>query len=218
MTDDKDILIKYVAELKEEETLALVKERLSKGEDPLKIVYDCQEGMRLVGEHYSEGQYFIAGLIMAGEILRQVMELIGPALNKNSSEEVKASGTIILGTVQEDIHDLGKNIVKMLLACHGFTVFDLGVDVPPEKFVEEARKIQPDIIGLSGLITASYDSMKETIDLLRSESAKWPKKPHIIIGGSQIDEHVSQLIGSDYWVNEADAGVMLCKKLLTEHC
>jgi len=216
MAEKANKLVNFVANLKEDEVLSLVKKRLSAGEDPLQIVYDCQEGMQIVGDRYSEGRYFIAGLIMAGEILRQVMELIGPVL-KNSSQVNRASGVVVLGTVQEDIHDLGKNIVKMLLSCHGFTVHDLGVDVPPAKFVAESAKIQPDIIGLSGLITASYESMKQTIDLLREETSKWPKKPYIIIGGSQIDEQVSNLVGTDYWVNEADAGVLLCKKLLTSH-
>jgi methanogenic corrinoid protein MtbC1 len=105
----------------------------------------------------------------------------------------------------------------MLLSCHGFTVHDLGVDVPPDKFVAEAARLKPDIIGLSGLITASYDSMKETITMLREETAKWSKSPHIIIGGSQVDEQVSGLVGTDHWVTEADAGVILCKKLLKEH-
>jgi methanogenic corrinoid protein MtbC1 len=209
-------LVCSVADLQEDEVVAIVKKRLASGDDPLQIVSECQQGMRLVGERYGEGQYFIAGLIMAGEILRQVMELVGPVLQH--SEQVKlATGTVLLGTVQQDIHDLGKNIVKMLLSCHGFTVYDLGVDVSPVKFVAEAARIKPDIIGLSGLISASYDSMKETVALLREETDKWSKKPHIIIGGSQIDEQVSNLVGTDYWVTEADAGVMLCKKLLADH-
>lgn len=216
MTGKESQLVCNVADLHEEEVLQIVKDRLLAGEDPLKIVYECQQGMRLVGERYGEGQYFIAGLIMAGEILRQVMELIGPALQDSDNKE-KASGIVLLGTVQEDIHDLGKNIVKMLLSCHGFTVYDLGVDVSPDRFAAEAANLKPDIIGLSGLISASYDSMKETITLLRKETARWPKKPYIIIGGSQIDEQVSDLVGTDYWVTEADAGVMLCKQLLTEH-
>ncbi len=216
MAEQDNRLIELVADLKEEKALALVRERLAGGDDPLAVVYDCQEGMKIVGDRYNEGHYFIAGLIMAGEILRQVMELIGPVLH-NSSQADKASGTVVLGTVQDDIHDLGKNIVKMLLACHGFTVHDLGVDVPPARFVAESERIQPDIIGLSGLITASYESMKQTIELIRSETADWYKKPYIIVGGSQIDKQISELIGSEYWVNEADAGVLLCKKLLEEH-
>jgi methanogenic corrinoid protein MtbC1 len=216
MSDNNSKLIDSVADLQEDEAVLIVKERLAAGDDPLKIVRECQQGMRLVGERYGEGQYYIAGLIMAGEILRQVTELIGPALEGAGAKE-QEFGTVLLGTVKEDIHDLGKNIVKMLLSCHGFTVHDLGVDVPPDRFVAEAARLKPDIIGLSGLITASYDSMKETIAMLREETAKWPKRPHIIIGGSQVDEQVSGLVGTDHWVTEADAGVVLCKKLLEEH-
>jgi methanogenic corrinoid protein MtbC1 len=213
MRSKRDDLIKYIVELDEKRSLDIVKKRLETQEDPLSIVQDCQKGMRIVGEHYSEGKYYIAGLIMAGEILRQIMELIEPSLQNCQSDE-KASGTILLGTVKNDIHDLGKNIVKMLFTCHGFTVHDLGVDVSPGEFVSEASKLKPDIIGLSGLITAAYDSMKETIALLKQETDKWPKKPYIIIGGSQIDEPVSHLVGTDYWANEADAGVKICKQLL----
>jgi methanogenic corrinoid protein MtbC1 len=216
MSENESRLVSSMADLHELEVLKIVEDRLVADDDPLKIVYECQQGMRLVGERYGEGHYFIAGLIMAGEILRQVMDLVKPAL-QNSEHRAKASGTVLLGTVQEDIHDLGKNIVKMLLSCHGFTVYDLGVDVPPAKFAAEAARIKPDIIGLSGLITASYDSMKETVALLHEETSGWPKKPHIIIGGSQIDEQVSNLVGTEYWVTEADAGVMLCKKLLGDH-
>ncbi len=213
MITKQNDLISSVANLKEDDVLSIVNNRLAENENPLAIVHDCQKGMRVVGERYSEGRYYIAGLIMAGEILRQVMELVGPVLQSCDLVE-QASGTILLGTVQDDIHDLGKNIVKMLFACHGFTVHDLGVDVPPAKFVSESSRIKPDVIGLSGLITAAYDSMKDTISLLREETDKWPKKPYIIIGGSQIDERVSQLVGTDYWVTEADAGVTLCKQLL----
>lgn len=215
MITKQNDLIYSVADLKEDNVLAIVNKRLGEGENPLKIVRDCQQGMRMVGERYGEGRYFLAGLIMAGEILRQVMESIGPTI-QNCEQIEQASGTIVLGTVQEDIHDLGKNIVKMLLTCHGFTVHDLGVNVPPAVFVTESAKIKPDIIGLSGLITAAYDSMKETITLLQEETAKWPKNPYIIIGGSQIDEQVSHLVGTDYWVTEADAGVTLCKELLSK--
>lgn len=216
MTESESRLVSSMADLLEGEVLSLVRERLEAGEDPLRIVSECQQGMDLVGERYGEGHYYIAGLIMAGEILRQVMEILGPALKQSSFDE-NTSGTIVIGTVKEDIHDLGKNIVKMLLACNGFTVHDLGVDVHPDRFVSEVVRIKPDIIGLSGLITASYDSMKETITRLREATVDWVQKPHIIIGGSQIDEQVSSLVGTDYWVTEADAGFMLCKKLLIEH-
>ncbi len=210
-----DDLINNVADLQETEALRIVRDCLEKGEDPLVIVNGCQKGMRIVGERYSEGRYFIAGLIMAGEILRQIMEMLTPTLQYNPQVE-EAKGTLLLGTVQEDIHDLGKNIVKMLLTCRGVTVYDLGVNVPPEKFVSEAVRLKPDIVGLSALITAAYDSLQETIILLKTETASWPQKPHIIIGGSQIDQQIADMVGADYWVTEGDAGVNLCRKLLIE--
>ena len=106
-------------------------------------------------------QYYLSGLIMGGEIFFEVMELVGPVMQSQTSGN--ASGKVLLGTVAGDIHDLGKNIVKMLLTCHKFTVHDIGVDVLPEEFLRKANEIQPDIIGLSGLITSAYDSMRETI-------------------------------------------------------
>ncbi len=211
----QDELISKVADLQETEALRIVRDCLKEGEDPLVIVDGCQKGMRIVGERYSEGCYFIAGLIMAGEIMRQIMEIITPILEKNPQLE-GATGTMLLGTVQEDIHDLGKNIVKMLLTCRGVTVYDLGVNVPPERFSSEALRLKPDIIGLSALITSAYDSLQETISLLRAETVCWPKQPYIIIGGSQVDQQIAKMVGSDYWVTEGDAGVTLCSQLLTD--
>jgi len=121
-----------------------------------------------------------------------------------------SSGKILLGTVQSDIHDLGKNIVKLLLSCYKLTVYDLGVDVPPEEFLRQAKKLQPDILGLSGLVTNAYDSMRETIGLFRQEQYQIP----VVIGGSQLSKEVCQYTGADYWVNKADTGVKLILRLL----
>ena len=140
-------MIHHVAELNEQAVLALVQERLSDGDDPLSIVEDCQEGMRRVGEQYEQGHYYLAGLIMAGEIFREVMELAQPVIEAQISGE--ETGRVLLGTVQGDIHDIGKNIQGMLLSCHGFTVYDLGVDVQPDEFLAQAKKVKPDIIGLT---------------------------------------------------------------------
>ena len=176
MSVETNELVQVVAELKEDKVPVIVRRRLEAGDDPFNILCDCQQGMRLVGDQYGQGRYYISGLIMAGEILRQVMELIGPVI-KNNRQESQTSGVILLGTVEADIHDLGKNIVNMLFTCHGFTVHDLGVDVPPARFVSEAARLHPDIVGLSGLLTAAYDSMRETMALLREETRGWAKPP-----------------------------------------
>ena len=208
-TDKSASLINAIADLREEDVLALVRERLDVGEDSLLIIEDCQEGMRQVGLRYEQQQYYLAGLIMAGEIFSQVMELIQPVVLSQVSGET--SGSVLLGTVETDIHDLGKNIVNMLLSCHNFVVHDLGVDVPAATFAEQAMKLNPDIVGLSGLLTSSYDAMHATISLLRSQDYHNP----IIIGGGQLSEEVSKYVGADNWTTDAVTGVELCKKLIS---
>jgi len=208
------VLIHHVAELNEQAVLALVQERLSDGDDPLSIVEDCQEGMRRVGEHYEQGHYYLSGLIMAGEIFREVMELAQPVIEAQISGE--ESGRVLLGTVQGDIHDIGKNIQGMLLSCHGFTVYDLGVDVPPAEFLAQAKKVKPDIIGLSGLLTSSYDVMRDTVTLIRDASVPELADLPIIIGGTSINEQVCQYVGADHWVVNSMEGVRLCQRLLAD--
>ncbi len=209
--EHRQALIKHVADLEEQEVLALVKDRLQNGEDPLAIIEDCQEGMRQVGLRYEAQQYYLSGLIMAGEIFREVMELAQPVIEELYSGN--ESGRILLGTAQGDIHDIGKNNLSMLLRCYGFTVFDLGVDVPPAQFLETALQIKPSIIGLSGLLTSSYDAMRETIKLLRNAPDPIIASAIIIVGGSQITEDVCNYVGADYWVTDAMQGVRLCQKL-----
>ena len=204
-------LIAAIAELDEESALTLVRQRIGAGDDPLFILGDCQKGMRQVGERYEQHQYYLSGLIMGGEIFYQVTELLQPVVESQISGQ--ASGCILLGTVQGDIHDLGKNIVTMLLRCHEFTVYDLGVDVSPAEFAERAREVQPDIVGLSGLLTSSYETMHETVALLRSDGNQAP----IIIGGGQLSEQVCEYVGADFWTTDAVNGVELCQRLMAEH-
>ena len=203
-------LITAIAELNGDEAMTLVRQAISEKEDPLLLISDCQEGMRLVGQHYAEHKYYLSGLIMGGQIFSDVMGLLKPVVEERISGN--ASGKILLGTVANDIHDLGKNIVGMLLTCHKFTVYDLGVDIPPEVFVRKAREIRPDLIGLSGLITSAYDSMRETIARLRKDGFKGP----IIIGGSLMDDNVCRYTKADYWVTDANEGLKLCKQLVGE--
>jgi methanogenic corrinoid protein MtbC1 len=208
-TDTGAILIAAITDLREEIALALVRQRLDAGDDPLLIIKDCKEGMRQVGVRYERNEYFLAGLIMAGEIFRQVMEQLQPVVERQVSGQ--ASGRILLGTVEGDIHDLGKNIVNMLLSCHNFVVHDLGVDVSPAVFVEQAAQVQPHIVGLSGLLTTSYDAMRGTVALLRDRGYQGP----IIVGGGQLSEKVCQYVGADHWSIDAVTGVELCQQLIS---
>jgi methanogenic corrinoid protein MtbC1 len=205
-------LIEYVTELNEPETLALVQKLLERGDDPLAIVEACQEGMRRVGERYEREQYFLSGLIMAGEIFREVMELAHPMIRQQIRGN--ESGRILLGTVLGDIHDIGKNIQSMLLRCYGFTVCDLGIDVPPLAFIEQAAEFKPDIVGLSGLLTSSYDAMRDTTALFRHSVEHDLAQMPIIIGGMSLNEQVCQYVGADYWITNSMDGVRLCQRLL----
>jgi methanogenic corrinoid protein MtbC1 len=208
-TDTSTKLITAITDLQEETALALVHQRLDAGDDPLLIIEDCQAGMRQVGVRYERNEYYLAGLIMAGEIFSQVMELVQPVVERQVSGQ--ASGQVLLGTVAGDIHDLGKNIVNMLLRCHNFVVHDLGVDVSPTVFAEQAAQVQPHLVGLSGLLTGSYDAMRETVTLLRAQGYRGP----IIIGGGQLSEEVRQYVGADHWSNDAVTGVELCQRLIS---
>jgi methanogenic corrinoid protein MtbC1 len=208
-TDTSATLIAAIADLKEEAAMALVHQRLDANGDPLLIIEDCQEGMRQVGARYERNEYYLAGLIMGGEIFRQVMEVLQPVVERQVSGQ--SSGRILLGTVEGDIHDLGKNIVNMLLKCHSFVVYDLGVDVSPAAFAERAAQVQPHLVGLSGLLTISYGAMHETVALLRDQG--YPG--HIIIGGGQLNQEVCQYVGADHWTTDAITGVELCKRLIS---
>jgi methanogenic corrinoid protein MtbC1 len=145
--------------------------------------------LRQVGLLYEQQAYYLAGLIMAGEIFREVVALVQPVVERQVSG--KASGRILLGTVEGDIHDLGKSSVSVLLGFHNFAVRDLGVDVPPITFSEQAAQFLPHVVGLSGLVSSAYEAMRETAVLLRAPGYAGP----IVIGDGQLSENVCQFAG-----------------------
>ena len=202
-------LIQSVADLKDQDVLKLVQERVSRGDDPLNIVEDCRQGMILVGKRYEQREYYLAGLILAGEILREVMEIVQPLTDKNYFG--KSLGKVLIGTVQGDIHDAGKDLFQILLNVHGFTICDLGVDVAPQEFLTKAREIKPVAIGLSCLIISAHTSMKETVSLLRAD----PECNNIpIIIGGQVNQDVCRYVGADHWSEDAMQGVNWCLQQL----
>lgn len=208
----REKMIDLLAELDEEAVLKLVQKRIENGDDPLQIIEDCNEGMRQVGQRYESGEFYVSGLIMSGEIFREVVELVEPLLQQQTKGH--SSGTVLVGTVSGDIHDIGKNITGMLLTCYGFSVIDLGVDVPPAAFAAKAIEVRPDVVGLSGLITASFEAMKTTVAAVRAEAQAHHRSFPIVIGGGMIDEQVCRFVGADYWVNNAMDGVRLCQRLI----
>jgi dimethylamine corrinoid protein len=174
------------------------------------VVEDCQEGLRQVGERYEQRIYYLSGLIMAGEIFREAMELLQPVIELRFSGN--ETGIILFGKVRGDIND--KNSLSMLLSSYGFTVHDLGVDVAPVEFLLQAIQVKPDIIGLSGLLTISFEAMRETINIIRLSGENEISTLPIIIGGNQLTQQVCQYVGADHWVTDAMTGVRLCQQLL----
>lgn len=212
-TVGKDPLAALLEDLDEASALSMARERLEGGEDPVSIMEACQKGMLRVGLRYEQGEYYLSGLIMAGAILREVVELLKPALEGRAVGG--RAGRVLLGTVQGDIHDIGKNMVGMLLQCNGFTVHDIGVDAPPQEFLAQAAAVQPHVVGMSGLLTVAYDAMRDTIRALRESSDPSVSGVPVIIGGSLVDERVARMVGADHWANDAMTGMRLCRRLCT---
>jgi len=203
-------LSKLVADLDEDAVIETVRRRLAAGEDPFLIVDECQAGVMQVGQLYEHGMYYISGLIMAGEIMEQISQLLLPVLQgRITGSDV---GRILVGTVQGDIHYVGKNMFKTLLKCFGFTVMDAGEDVEPAEFVKQMRTFTPHVIGLSCLLTSAYDSMRGTIALLRSETKDSKRPPRIIIGGA-VDARVCQYVDAEHWAKDAMSGVRICQSI-----
>ena len=197
-----------LADLKEDEVISIVRERLDKNEDPLKILEDARQAMEIVGSRFSKSEYFIPDLVYSGEILKQINELVKPKLT--AGEEAKKGGKVIIGTVAGDIHDIGKDIVVFMLDVSGFDVIDLGIDVPVAKFVEALKDTSAPVIGMSGFLTLAFESMKQTIDAIKDAGLRDQTK--IMIGGGQITDEVVQYTGADSFGKDAMTGVTLAKK------
>ncbi len=204
-------LTKNLIELERDKVLAEVEERLSQGEDPMKIFNECKQGMEIVGKRYTANEYFLAELMLSGDLFRESVELIEPFLGKKDLEE-DFKGKIVLATIQGDIHDLGKNILATLLKLEGFKVYDLGVDVSPDIVVEKVKEIQPDFLGFSSLLTVTFDPMKKIIDKLKESGLR--DKLKIMVGGGITTSLVKDYIGADFQTIDAVQGVQYCLEII----
>ena len=201
-------LVEAIVDMREEEALKLVREMVESNSDPRAILDASREAMDLIGKRFEGGTYFLPELVLAGEMMKQITNLVKPKLTE--SQKFKRGGKVIIGTVQGDIHDIGKNIVTFMLDANGFDVLDLGVDVSPQKFVEAIVDFQPQVVGLSGFLALSFDSMKETIQAI--EKAGLREGVKIMIGGGQVSEQVKKYTGANAYGQDAMAGVSLAKK------
>jgi 5-methyltetrahydrofolate--homocysteine methyltransferase len=201
-------LVQLIADMEEEQALALIKQMLDQGADPVGILEDCRAAMSVVGQRFEAGEYFIPELILAGEILKSISVEVKPRMQQTAG--AKQGPKVLLGTVKGDIHDIGKDIVNFMLDVNGFQVIDLGVDVPIEKFVEQIKEAQPPVVALSGFLTLAYTSMKETVDAIVAAGLR--DKVKIMVGGGTIDQQVCDYVKADAFGKDAMAAVELAKQ------
>lgn len=200
-------LVQALSNLEEQDALKITKERLAAGNDPLKILEDTRKAMEIVGKRFADGEYFIPDLVYSGEILKEISDIVKPKMT--GASQLKRTAKIVLGTVAGDIHDIGLNIVEFMLDVNGFEVFNLGIDVPVEKFVEKIKETNAPIVALSGFLTLAFDSMKQTVEAISAAGLR--KNVKIMIGGGQIDEQIQKYTGADAYGRDAMAAVSLAK-------
>jgi 5-methyltetrahydrofolate--homocysteine methyltransferase len=201
-------LVDAIANMREEEALKTAREMLDGNEDPMKILDSCREAMVIVGERFEKGEYFLPELMLSGEMLKQIADMAQEGMTQG--HEIQRHGKVLIGTVEGDLHDIGKDIVTFMLDVNGFEVMDLGIDVPPQKFVDAIKSFQPAVVGLSGFLTLAFDSMKVTVDAIAEAGLRDQVK--IMVGGGVIDEGIKAYTGADAYGTDAMAAVSLSKE------
>lgn len=196
-------LTEALAALDRDRVLAIVEEEIAAGTDPLLLVEGARQGLELVGNEFDEGNYFLMELMWAAEIFKDAMVFVTPKIKELYGATV-SKGTIVIGTVAGDVHDLGKNIVKNLLECSGFTVVDLGVDVPAQTFIDNIKEHRPQVVGMSALLTAAIQQVNNTVEAI--EEAGLRDSVKIIVGGGIVGEVKRTMLSVDYATTNANEG------------
>ncbi|TGE37284.1 cobalamin-binding protein [Desulfosporosinus fructosivorans] len=203
------LLTQAVGDIDESTILTIINDFVASnpnGEDAQKVVLACQQGMAIVGDLFEKNEYYVGDLIFAGELLSQTIELLKPVLSGVATQKV---GSIVIGTVEGDLHDIGKNIFGSMAEAAGFDVYDLGIDVSPNAFVEKVKEVKPQILGMSGVLTLAIDSMKNTVNALNDAGFRDSVK--IIIGGNPVSREACEQIGADAFTTNAAEGLKTCQ-------
>ncbi|OAA82899.1 cobalamin B12-binding domain-containing protein [Clostridium ljungdahlii] len=201
-------LVNAMADLDEDVVLSEVKAQKENGTPILDIIADLQEGMGIVGNRFEKKEYFLSELIMSAEVFNEASEIIG-GLGESSGS---SKGIFVMGTIYDDIHDIGKNIVTTVMKSNGFDVKDLGVDVPTSKYIETIKQYKPKVIGISCLLTTCFDNVKQCIKEI--EDAGLRKDLKILVGGGPVDEAAGKYMGADLVCKDAQQTVDFCKKIM----
>ncbi|MEM4488887.1 MAG: corrinoid protein [Desulfurococcaceae archaeon] len=199
-------------EFDSDKVISLVREALKKGIDPNKIMESLIRSLNRIGDMFAKQEVFLPELIISGEAVKACMEILVPLIAGKEGGRPIMLGRVLIGTVEGDIHDIGKNIVKAFLEANGFEVIDLGVDVPVNTFVEKVKELKPDVLGMSALLTTTAEKMREVIEKLKEAGLR--DKVRIIIGGAATSESFAKSIGADAWGADAKDALVKVKKLL----
>jgi methylmalonyl-CoA mutase cobalamin-binding domain/chain len=197
-------LAEALVALDKDAALADTEEALDAGQDPLALVNEARQGLEVVGKKFDSGEFFLMELMRAAQIFQSVADVLNPRIVE-AYGGVETTGRVLMGTVAGDIHDLGKNIVKILLECRGVEVIDLGVDVPTERFVEAVKEHQPQVVGMSALLTASVAEMNKNVEAM--EAAGLRDQVKIILGGGIVGEIDQSMLKADHATVDANQGV-----------
>jgi methylmalonyl-CoA mutase cobalamin-binding domain/chain len=201
-----------IGKLKFEDAERMAREAIRDQKDPWEILDECRAGMDMVGKLYSSGEYFLSELIMSADIFKKIVGMLEPLLMER--KERAPVGSVVIGTPRGDIHDIGKNIVATLFKVSGFDVHDLGVDVPPETFVNKVAETKARVVAMSALITPTFESMKKVVDLLKEKDLR--KGKFVIIGGGPTTTAVRDYVGADAWSLDPKVGVDTCKEFVLQ--
>jgi dimethylamine corrinoid protein len=202
-----ETLTSALVEMREDDVLAAVRSASEAGTTPADIIAALQAGMKTIGDKYEAGEYFLSELIMSAEIFKRALEELG--LDR-AAADTGTRGTVVLGTVHSDIHDIGKNIVASVLSANGFKVVDLGVDVPAQKFVDAVKETDAQVVGLSCLLTTAFPAMQETVATFAAAGLR--DKVTIIIGGGPVNADLARQLGADGAGVSAQEAVILAAK------
>ncbi|MCK5588620.1 MAG: corrinoid protein [Candidatus Lokiarchaeota archaeon] len=202
-----------IVDLDREECLKLAQEALDAGINPLEVIENgLKKGIQIVGTKYDDGELFIVDLMMAASAMKAAVELLELHISAELKQQASA-GKIIIGTVEGDVHDIGKTIVSTLLAANGFEVIDLGTEVPSSRFVEKVKELKPDIVGMSALLTTTMPQMQEVIEALEKEDLRDSVK--VMVGGAPVTQEFAEKIGADGYAKDAEKAVKWAKELTT---
>jgi 5-methyltetrahydrofolate--homocysteine methyltransferase len=207
---DLSLLSQAIVEGDREKTVQLTEEALSASTNPQDIIArGLQAGMAVVGEKFSSGEYFLPDMLMAARAMKAALEVLKPSLEKTGMPTI---GRVVLGTVEGDMHDIGKNVVATFLSGNGFEVVDLGLNVPVQRFIDEVKQKQPDILGMSALLTTTMPVMGKVINALEEAGLRSGVK--VIVGGAPVTPDYADYIGADGYAHDGGKAIPVCRQLL----